>query len=79
MQFGKFDALLSKLGICKVVDEGKGSHIKYENLTAGRFTILSKRYSGSHTTDIPRHILTKSLRQLRLNEVQLAALLQLLS
>ncbi|OIO53524.1 hypothetical protein AUJ46_04985 [Candidatus Peregrinibacteria bacterium CG1_02_54_53] len=79
MQFGELDNLLCRIGIEKVVGEGKGSHTKYSNPHSGKSCVLSRRYTSGHTITVPFGIIVDLLKGLALSATQLETYLREMS
>ena len=79
LQFSRLNWLLLKLGMVKEADQGKGSHTKYINPVSKKFSILSHRFTRSHTTEIKAGILITSFCNLQLTQQQLERLQELVS
>lgn len=70
MQFGELDALLGRIGVEKIIGEGKGSHTKYYNPDSGKSCVLSRRFSSGHTVSVPVGIIADLLNRLVLSAAQ---------
>jgi hypothetical protein len=74
MKWSAVRRLLLRIGMEEIINEGKGSHIKFQNPLNEDFCILSGHYTSSATTDVPIGIVIACLEDMGLNDAQIALL-----